>query len=154
MQERQCALGTTPTGRRVLVVDDNPDIAESTSVLLSLSGYEVQTVLSGEQALEVALLFRPDTVLLDIGMPGLDGYQVCRKLRHQRGLERTRLIAVTGYGAPQDRQRAEEAGFDHYLLKPFDCDALIALLDDESESEPAAPLEDEVGQNSRDAHHH
>jgi two-component system CheB/CheR fusion protein len=113
---------------RVLIVDDNADIAESTSTLLSLSGYEVQTASSGEQALEVAASFHPNAVLLDIGMPGLDGYQVCRKLRRQRGLERVKLIAVTGYGASQDRERAENAGFDYYLLKPFDSNALVELL--------------------------
>jgi CheY-like chemotaxis protein len=112
--------------QRVLVVDDNEDIAESTSRLLALSGHEVKVALNGEQALRLAASFHPTTVLLDIGMPGLDGYQLCRKFR--AGLVGATLVAVTGYGEPQNRAHAKEAGFDHYLLKPVALETLESLL--------------------------
>jgi CheY-like chemotaxis protein len=112
--------------QRVLVVDDNEDIAESTSKLLALIGHEVKVALDGEQALRLAASFHPTTVLLDIGMPGLDGYQLCRKFRAEPG--KATMVAVTGYGEPQNRARAKEAGFDHYLLKPVDLETLESLL--------------------------
>jgi CheY-like chemotaxis protein len=114
--------------QRVLVVDDNRDIAESTSKLLNLSGHETKIALSGEEALRVVGSFRPSTVLLDIGMPGMDGYQLCRELRRQVRGKQPRFVAVTGYGAVQNRTRAREAGFDEYLLKPVDLDTLNDLL--------------------------
>ncbi len=114
--------------QRVLVVDDNRDIAESTSKLLNLSGHETKVALSGEEALRVVASFRPDTVLLDIGMPGMDGYQLCRELRRKVRGQQPRFVAVTGYGAAQNRARAREAGFDEYLLKPVDLDTLNDLL--------------------------
>jgi len=112
--------------QRVLVVDDNEDIAESTSRLLALRGHEVKVALDGEQALRLAASFHPTTVLLDIGMPGLDGYQLCRKFR--AGLVSATLVAVTGYGEAQNRARAKEVGFDHYLLKPVALETLESLL--------------------------
>jgi two-component system, OmpR family, response regulator len=122
---------------------------------LALSGYEVRVALSGEEALEVAASFHPRAVLLDIGMPGLDGYQVCRKLRGQQGLQSAKLIAVTGYGTQQDLIRAEEAGFDHHLLKPFDADTLMALLHEPaSEPQLASPTaENRTDLSLRPRHH-
>lgn len=114
--------------QRVLVVDDNPDIAESTSKLLNLSGYVTKIALSGEEALRVVASFRPDTVLLDIRMPGMHGYQLCRELRRQVRGHPPRVVAVTGNGAVQNRARAREAGFDEYLLKPVDLETLNDVL--------------------------
>jgi PAS domain S-box-containing protein len=112
---------------RVLVVDDNVDAAESIAMLLSLQGHEVRSVHAPEEALQVAAAFRPHLVLLDIGLPGMDGYEVARRLRSQR-IESMRIVAITGYGQPSDRERTREAGFDQHLVKPIDPEALQSLL--------------------------
>ncbi|OAI55090.1 hypothetical protein AYO44_02825 [Planctomycetaceae bacterium SCGC AG-212-F19] len=114
--------------RRVLVVDDNVDAAESLAVLLRLMRHEVRTVYDGPSALEVVRDYQPELVLLDIGLPGMDGYTVARRLRQLPEFEKTRLIAITGYGQDEDRRRAEEAGFDQHLTKPVDPAVLEALI--------------------------
>ncbi|HEX7637279.1 MAG TPA: ATP-binding protein, partial [Burkholderiaceae bacterium] len=114
--------------RRVLVVEDNADVAETTAMLLSLSGHEVVRAKDGLQALQVAAEFAPEVVLLDIGLPLMDGYEVARRLRRLPQTEGARLVALTGYGQQADRQRGREAGFDSHLLKPVDPDALRAVL--------------------------
>jgi two-component system, chemotaxis family, CheB/CheR fusion protein len=113
---------------RFLVVDDSADIAESTATLLGLQGYDVRTATSGEEALQTAEDFQPDFVLLDLGMPGLDGFAVARRMRARQTLQRTTLIAVSGYGSDADRRRAQEAGFDFHFTKPLDLNALEALV--------------------------
>lgn len=113
---------------RVLVVDDNPDIAESTSLILRLAGYTVKSVLSGQDAIEVGPSFQPSIVLLDIGMPGLDGYAVARRFRSEPVLKDAVLIAMTGYGTARDRARTKAAGFDQHLVKPVDPGALQKLI--------------------------
>jgi PAS domain S-box-containing protein len=121
--------GSGPGERiRVLVVDDNVDAAESIAMLLSLEGHEVRSVHAAHEALEAAEAFRPHLVLLDIGLPGMDGYEVARRLRSQH-IERMRIVAITGYGQPSDRDRTREAGFDQHLVKPIDPEMLHALLD-------------------------
>lgn len=105
-------------GRRILVADDNEDAAQSLAMLLRNSGHEVRVVFSGPDALAAAAQDRPDVMLLDIGMPGLSGYQVARALR-QQGVRAT-LVAITGWGQESDRRRADEAGFDHHMTKPID----------------------------------
>ncbi len=112
---------------RVLVVDDNRDAADSLAMLLELWGHEVQVVNEPATALEVARTQQPEIVLLDIGLPGMDGYEVAKLLREQ-GLRKAFLAAVTGYGQEEDRQRAQEAGFDYHLVKPLDPDLLQELL--------------------------
>ena len=114
----------------MLVVDDNSDIAESTSLVLKLAGYEVKTVLSGQDAIDVAPAFQPAIVLLDIGMPGLDGYAVARHLKGEPKLKDAWLIAVSGYGTAADRVRTKQAGFDRHLVKPVDPLVLQRLLGD------------------------
>ncbi len=114
---------------RVLVVDDNVDAAESIAMLLALEGHEVRSVHAAHDALEAAKSFRPHVVLLDIGLPDMDGYEVARQLRSQQRVESLRLVAITGYGQQSDRLRAQEAGFDQYLVKPVDPEALHAVLD-------------------------
>jgi len=108
--------------RRVLVVDDNADAAESMSLLLSLLGHEVRTAYDGEAALVAAEQFRPDLVLLDIGLPGLDGHQVAERLRADPLLRGITLVALTGWAQDDDRRRSREAGFDYHLVKPTELD--------------------------------
>jgi signal transduction histidine kinase len=126
--ELGAAAATAHAGCRVLVVDDNRDAAEATSVLLELSGHEVKTVGDGSEALASAPIYAPDVVLLDIGLPGMDGYEVAVRLRQMAETRDSCLIALTGYGQPADRARAREAGFDHHLTKPADPDALLGLI--------------------------
>jgi len=113
---------------RVLVVEDNLDAAVTLVDLLTLWGYEVSAVHDGLAAVEVAPQYRPDVVLLDIGLPGIDGYEVARRLRRRSELDGLLVVAVTGYGQESDRQRAREAGFDHHLVKPVDLETLRRLL--------------------------
>jgi PAS domain S-box-containing protein len=120
--------GLSGPSRRVLVVDDNEDVAHSLALLLQIKGHEVRTAHDGLTALNVAGEFLPEVVLLDIGLPTMDGYEVARRLRQQTGLENVVLVAVTGYGQEEDRRRAEEAGFDAHLTKPAEPAALQRLL--------------------------
>jgi CheY-like chemotaxis protein len=115
---------------RVLVVDDNVDAAESIAMLLSLEGHDVLSVHQAQHALEAVGSFQPHVVLLDIGLPGMDGYEVARRLRSSRPSETVRLVAVTGYGQQSDRERAREAGFDLHLVKPVEPEALQSVLAD------------------------
>jgi two-component system, chemotaxis family, CheB/CheR fusion protein len=114
--------------RRVLVVDDNVDSAESLAVILSLDGHEVRVAHAGEGALEMAAQFLPDVVVLDIGLPGMSGYDVARHLRGRRESARVVLIALTGYGGPENAVRVKAAGFDHHLVKPAVPAQLKALV--------------------------
>jgi signal transduction histidine kinase len=114
------AKTTEVYGRRVLVVDDNVDAAESTAAFLRLEGHEVKAVHDGLQALASLKVFDPHVVVLDIGLPGLDGYAVARQLRSRGDTSHVLLIALTGYGQKEDRQRATEAGFDYHFVKPAD----------------------------------
>ena len=114
--------------QRILVVDDNADAALSLSMLLRLKGYEVHTRHSGQAGLDAVEELRPAAILLDIGMPGLDGYETCRLLREQPWGGAVVVIALSGYGQQEDRQRTQAAGFDGHLVKPVDLGALLALL--------------------------
>jgi PAS domain S-box-containing protein len=112
----------------VLVVDDNADTADSAALLLRQSGHDVRVAYSGKAALESALAFQPDVVLLDLGLPEIDGYEVARRLRQNPVHKNVQLIAVSGYGQEADRKRSQEAGFDEHLLKPVDPAKLQELL--------------------------
>jgi signal transduction histidine kinase len=114
--------------RRILIADDNRDAAESLSMLLELAGHEVRVAHLGRAALSLAQAFRPDTALLDIGMPDLSGYEVAQDLRRQPWATQIQLIALTGWGQENDRRRALEAGFDHHLTKPIDPDQLESVI--------------------------
>jgi CheY-like chemotaxis protein len=118
------------TGRhlRILVVEDNRDTADSLRVLLQLSGYLVTVAYSGPDGVKAAEQYQPDVVLCDIGLPGLDGYGVARKLRDNPATAKARLIAVTAYGQDENRRRSHEAGFEQHLVKPVDPDALQRVL--------------------------
>jgi signal transduction histidine kinase len=116
------------SGLRILVVDDNQDSACSMTMLLELQGHEVQVAHAGQTALKIAHESRPDVILLDIGMPGMNGYEVARQLRAQKTFADTLLVAVTGYGRASDVKQTEAAGFDHHLVKPIDYEKLQSLL--------------------------
>jgi len=127
----EAQAGATPAprhGRRVLIADDNQDAADSLGMILELAGHEVRVAHGGHQALQVAAEFHPDAVLLDIGMPDLNGYETARALRATPGGADLELIALTGWGHPDDKLRAAEAGFDRHLTKPVDPAELEELL--------------------------
>jgi signal transduction histidine kinase/CheY-like chemotaxis protein len=130
--------------RRVLVVDDNRDAAEMLATLLRAEGHEVRESHDGHDALRVAAVFRPDVVLLDIGMPHLDGHEVARQLRAARLTPEPLLVALTGWGQDEDRRRSREAGFDAHLVKPIDANELTGFLSMRSRSDPesAQPVAD------------
>ncbi|MBI3865995.1 MAG: response regulator, partial [Planctomycetia bacterium] len=136
LRARRAATGTpassepAPAGppRRILVVDDSPDSARSLAMLLTMKGHQCQTAFDGPGALEAAAEFDPDVFVLDIGMPGMSGYEVARRLRATTDFNRAKLIAVTGWGQPEDRRRVKESGFDHHLVKPIAVNALAELL--------------------------
>lgn len=128
-------IAPTPSGaperaapRKVLVVEDNPDAAATLADLLELWGHEPHVVHRGEDALEQVEALSPDLLLIDVGLPGIDGFEVARRLRASGAAGPARLIAVTGYGQQDDRRRSEEAGFDLHLTKPVDPEALRTLL--------------------------
>ena len=114
--------------RRILIVDDSHDGGESLAMLLRVLGAEVALAHTGRHALECLVTFRPDAVLLDIGMPGMDGYEVARRIRANPANRHIQLIALTGWGQDEDRQRSAAAGFDHHLVKPANVDQLRQLL--------------------------
>jgi CheY-like chemotaxis protein len=116
-------------GRRVLVVDDNVDAAESTAAYLRLEGHEVKTVNDGNEALASVRVFAPHVIVLDIGLPGLDGYAVARRLRADGDTSHTLLIALTGYGQKEDRDRAKAAGFDYHFTKPAEPKDIQAAIE-------------------------
>ena len=109
-------------------MDDNADAAESIAMLLGLQGHETRVALSGREALEAVEVFRPDVALLDLGLPTLDGYELAARLRAMPQLPGLRLVALTGYGRSEDRQRTRAAGFDEHLVKPVDLPALMRAL--------------------------
>jgi signal transduction histidine kinase/DNA-binding response OmpR family regulator len=117
-----------PRPSRVLIVDDNSDSARSLSMLLEMGGHEVRTCYDGPSGLAEAEAFCPEVVLLDIGLPGMDGFEVAKRLRQRELSPRPLLVALTGYGQAEDVRRSREAGFDYHLVKPADPEALTALL--------------------------
>jgi CheY-like chemotaxis protein len=137
LADETVALGAPPPqperashggGLQVLVVEDNPDAAESMMMLLEVFGHGVRVAPDGESALEMASGEAPDLMLVDVGLPGIDGYEVARRVREAPALRETTLIALTGFGRDEDRDRARAAGFDHHLLKPVDPDALRRMM--------------------------
>jgi len=119
---------TSAAGKRILIADDNLDAAESLQLWLQLSGHEVQIAASGVAALELAATFLPEVALLDLGMPGLNGFDVARRIRKAPWGKSMVLIALTGWGQEEDRRRTAEAGFDHHLTKPIPPDTIEELI--------------------------
>jgi CheY-like chemotaxis protein len=114
--------------RSVLVVDDNRDAADSLAMLLQFEGCTVSTAADGAAALDAFDRMQPEIVLLDIGLPDIDGYEVARRIRSRQGPRRTMLIALTGWGQEQDKRLAAQAGFDEHLTKPVNLDLLRMLM--------------------------
>jgi CheY-like chemotaxis protein len=115
-------------GRKVVIVDDNRDAAETLTRLLSMMGHEVHAAFDGHQALRLIAELKPDVALIDIGLPGMNGYEVAGKIREQSVLDQVRLVAYSGYAQDDDRRRSREAGFDEHVAKPLDATALNALI--------------------------
>ena len=109
-------------------MDDNTDTVDSFSKLLKASGHNVRTAYDGPAAVQAALDYQPDIALLDIGLPGLDGYQVAKRIRQEPALKNIVLVALTGYGQDSDRQASFQAGFDHHLVKPARLEQLTQIL--------------------------
>jgi len=128
MTEHVSRLPLCATPARILVVDDNKDGAESLSILLSMRGHDVRTAYDGASALHIAHEHRPHLVLLDIGMPGMNGYEVARRLREDAELSHSVFAAVTGFTQADDVRRSREAGFKHHLTKPASLAAIEDLL--------------------------
>ncbi len=118
----------TTSNRRILIVDDNQDSAMSLGMMLGLMGNETRTAHDGLAAVEAAAAFRPDLILLDIGLPKLNGYEACRRIREQPWSEGMVIVALTGWGQEEDRRRSAEAGFDDHMVKPVEVDALGKLM--------------------------
>jgi CheY-like chemotaxis protein len=118
---------SNPRERRVLVVEDNPDTVHSFAKFLGQLGHKVEFAINGYAAPDVARSFRPEIVFLDLGLPGLDGHEVARRLREELG-ERMRIIAVTAYGRDEDREASALAGCEHHLVKPVDPQFIVSLL--------------------------
>jgi len=115
---------------RLLLVDDNRDVADMLAVLLRRAGHDVETAYDGPAAVEAARTKRPDVILLDISLPGMDGYQVAREICKQPEFGDTWLVAISGYGQEEDVRQAHEAGFRRHLLKPVRLEAIQDILDD------------------------
>jgi CheY-like chemotaxis protein len=118
---------------------------------LKLSGQEVRVAYDGPTALHQAREFHPQLVLLDIGMPGMDGYEVCRRLRQEPVMEKTTVVALTGWGEDEDRRRSHQAGFHHHLVKPVESSALRLLLDDLREAHPSSHRPEDDGVTPSDS---
>jgi CheY-like chemotaxis protein len=114
--------------RRILVVDDNRDSATSLATLLQMTGNDTQTAYDGLEAVEQAEAYRPDVILLDIGLPEMNGYDACREIRRQPWGKEVVVIALTGWGQDEDRRKSKDAGFNAHLVKPVDYAALLKLL--------------------------
>lgn len=114
--------------KRILVVDDNRPSAQSLAWVMELNGYEVMACFDGASAVETAHVFHPDVVLLDLGMPVMDGYEVCRRLREDETLADTLVIAQTGWGGDAERRRTAAVGFNHHMTKPVDFPTLLKLI--------------------------
>jgi CheY-like chemotaxis protein len=132
------AMTTPRSSVRVLIVDDNRDGAQSLALMLDLEGHEVRTAADGFEALEIGEEFQPNVVLLDIGMPGIDGYETARRLRTRPWAQSALLCAQTGWGQEDDKRRARSAGFDRHLVKPVDPEELNRILAEVSQSNSRA----------------
>lgn len=128
VDERPDGSHAASTGRRILIVDDNEDAAELLAIMLGLRGHQTRVAYDGPSALELAASFAPDVAFLDIGLPGMSGHELARRFRADPALAGTLLIALTGWGGHDDRQRTREAGFDHHLTKPADAASIEGLL--------------------------
>ncbi len=114
--------------RKILIIDDNPDAADCLCIVLEMNGHNVATAASGEAGLLIAERFEPEFVFLDIGLPGIDGYDTCRSLRASPRGDAIGIFAITGWGNEDDKRKAKAAGFDNHMTKPIDLVKLEELL--------------------------
>jgi CheY-like chemotaxis protein len=114
-----------PSGKRILLVDDNDDARDLLGGLLELQGFQIESAGDAPGALEIAGRFQPQVVILDLGLPEIDGWELARQLRQVAGLAEVRIVALTGYGSERDRERSREAGIDVHLLKPIEISQLV-----------------------------
>jgi CheY-like chemotaxis protein len=128
IQAPRAVVPSRPVSRRVLVVDDNEDGADSLAAILQFAGHETATCYNGLDAIEKVSSFRPEIVFLDIGLPGIDGYEVARRLRADDRTAETMFVALTGWGSEEDKQKSMDAGFHFHLTKPVLSDAVAELL--------------------------
>jgi CheY-like chemotaxis protein len=140
-QASAASHGATASGHRVLVVDDNHDFATSLAMILRDMGNDVRVEHDGIDGLRGAEAFQPDVAFLDIGLPGISGYELARRLRENRAYAAMVLVAVTGWAQARDKARATQAGFDYHLVKPLDPQHLTAILQALDRKEPASRLE-------------
>jgi CheY-like chemotaxis protein len=136
------AAGAEPgsaAGRRVLVADDNADVADSLALLLRVAGCAVEVARDGPEALDLAERWQPDLLLLDLGMPGLDGCEVCRRIRAEPWGRAMRILALTGWGQEEDRRRSLEAGCDGHLVKPVEPATLLRLVAESGDAPAGGP---------------
>ena len=131
--DRHRPAGAVPAGaaassRRIMVVDDNVDAATMLATLLQFHGHDVRTATNGPEALATGAEFHPEIVFLDIGLPGMSGYELARRLRDRPDMRTATLVAVTGWGQEDDRRQSKEAGIDHHLTKPVDSDHVLAVV--------------------------
>jgi CheY-like chemotaxis protein len=133
--------------RRVLLIEDNPDALEMLQGVLEMSGHHVEVASDGVAGLDLALTTRPDVALVDIGLPGLDGYQVAERLRAESSGRGIYLVAVTGYGRNEDRERAYRAGFDAHLIKPINPEMILEMLKSDPPAQRRAMITDEARMN-------
>ena len=138
IHDEKPAGATDDSSLRVLVVDDNVDSADSLSLALQIRGHNVRAVYDGASALQVGASFRPDVILLDLGMPDLDGHETCRLIRKQAWAADVRIVALTGWGQYEDRRKTGESGFDYHLVKPMEPPVLASLLERLSEGRGAS----------------
>jgi len=115
--------------QRVLVIDDDPDGAEMVAEMLEALGYQSKFALNGPSAIALAKVFLPQVILLDLSLPQMDGYEVARQLRREAALAAVKIVAVTGWSGPERENKARDAGFDHYLIKPIQLSALKPILE-------------------------
>ena len=129
IQDIEASSAITTPGRRILLVEDNSDVAESMEMLSALDGHKVKVALNGNTALSSLRAFNPDVVLLDIGLPDMDGYNVAREMRERSGRGDLIIVALSGYGQSEHLQRSKDAGCNAHLLKPVELDVLRDYLD-------------------------
>jgi two-component system CheB/CheR fusion protein len=125
---RPVAATTAPSNQKVLIIDDNIDAADSLCALLRDSGFTCASALDGPSGLNTVTSFEPDAILLDLGLPGLDGYEVARRIRALPDGDRYLIVALTGYGEDRDRRQSSESGFDAHLVKPVELEQLLPIL--------------------------
>jgi CheY-like chemotaxis protein len=121
-------MSSTRSAARILVVDDNVDLAQGLARMLRILGYQVQVAHDGPSGLDLARQLNPEFIVLDIGLPGMDGYQIAAHIRAEEAMKGAVIIAISGYGHDEDRRRSREAGIDHHLVKPIAAKTLIDLI--------------------------